>query len=221
MNEPPHRAFRLATSLFAILLGVQCVWLVFAELSRSGIYRLPTDRASAAVARNRRVDASRAAIVGAIRGNLWAESAFTYADLMWGESEGANVVQAGWSLYYALTHSPHQSSAWLLLAGVASRYQLPGIDAKEALKMSYYTGPNELELMPLRLRISVYLDPFNDVELRDSISREVHLLFTHQQKSSIAAAYTAATSAGRQFIEKIIRKIDPSAAEWLRTSAQK
>src|SRR6516162_6075687 len=114
MNEPFHLAFRLATSLFAMLLGVQCIWLLLAELSRPGIHRLPTDAASAAAARNKRIDATRAAMIGAIRGDLWGESAFTYADLMWDDgSGGANLMQARSSLYHALTDAPHQSSVWL------------------------------------------------------------------------------------------------------------
>ena len=158
-----------------------------------------------------------AAMIGAIRGDLWAESAFTYADLMWGDAGGdAKLAQARSSLDHALADAPHQSSAWLMLAGLASRYQLPGIDAKEAVKMSYYTGPSELELMPLRLWIAARSDAFSDIELRDSISREVRLLITHQQKSAIIAAYNAAQSAGRQFIEQTIREIDPSAVESLR-----
>jgi hypothetical protein len=140
-----------------------------AELSRPGIYRLPTDTASAAAARNKRVDASRAARIGAIRGDLWAESAFTYADLMWGDGgAGSNLAQARSSLEHALTDAPDQSSSWLLLAGSAARDQLPGIDAKEAVRMSYYTGPSELELMPLRLRVAVHSDAFSDIELRDA-----------------------------------------------------
>jgi len=205
-----------------MLLGVQSVWLLVAEFSRPGINRLPTDAASAAAAQNERISARRAATIGAIRGDLWAESAFTYAELMWGDGKGgANLVQARSSLHYALADAPHQSSAWLLLAGLASRYQLPGIDAKQAVKMSYYTGPSELRLMPLRLLIAVHADPFSDIELRDSISREVRLLFTHQQKSAIVAAYIAAPSAGRQFIEQTIREIDPSTVELLRATTQK
>ena len=222
MNQPSHIVFRFATLLFAMLLGVQCVWLLLAEFSRPGIYRLPTDSVTAVAARNKRIDASWAAMIGAIRGDLWAESAFTYADLMWGDAGGgANLAQARSSLDHALADAPHQSSAWLLLAGLASRYRLLGIDAKEAVKMSYYTGPSELELMPLRLWIAAHSDAFSDIELRDSISREVRLLITHQQKSAIIAAYNAAQSAGRQFIEQTIREIDPSAVESLRASAQK
>ena len=221
MNQPSHSAFRLTTSLFALLLGVQCVWLLLAELSRPGISRLPTDAASAAAAPNGRIKASWAARIGAIRGDLWAESAFTYADLIWKDGGGStDLVQAHLSVNHALTAAPHQSSVWLLLAGLASRYQLPGIDGKEAVRMSYYTGPSELELMPLRLWIAVHSDPFSDIELRDSISREVRLLFSHQQKSAIVAAYNAAPLVGKQFIEQTIREIDPSAAESLRANTQ-
>jgi len=222
MNQPSQLAFRRATLLLAMLLGVQCAWLLLAEFSRPGIYRLPTDAESAAAVQNEHVSARRAAIIGAIRGDLWAESAFTYADLIWGDRKGgANRAQARSSLNYALIDAPHQSSAWLLLAGLASRYQLPSIDVKEALRMSYYTGPSELELMPLRLWVAIHSDPFSDIELRDSISREVRLLFNHQQKSAIVAAYNAASSVGRQFIEQTVREIDPSAAESLRASAQR
>ena len=221
MSKPSHLALRVATSLFAMLLGIQCVWLLLAELSRPGIHRLPTDAASATAARNQRIGATRAAMIGAIRGDLWGEAAFTYADLMWDDrSRGVNLVQARSSLYNAITDAPHQSGVWLLLAGLASRYQLSGIDVKEAVRMSYYTGPSELELMPLRLSIAIRTDAFRDIELRDSISREVRLLFTHQQKSAIVAAYNVAPSVARQFIEQTIREIDPSAAELLRGGAQ-
>jgi hypothetical protein len=222
MSERSYFGFRLAISLFAMLLGVQCVWLLLAEFFRSDIYRLPIDAATATAAKNERINAGRAAMIGAVRGDLWAGSAFTYADLMWGDGRGgADLVQARSSINYALTDAPHQSSVWLLLAGLASRYQLPGIHIKEVVRMSYYTGPSELELMPLRLWVAVHSDALSDGELRDFISREVRLLFTHQQKSAIIAAYNAAPSEGRQFIEQTIREIDPSAAGSLSGNAQR
>ena len=57
------------------------------------------------------------------------------------------------------------------------------------------------------------------VATRLDATREVHLLFTHQQKSAIVAAYNGAQSAGRQFIEQTIREIDPSAVESLRAKS--
>ena len=68
-----HLAFRLAALLFAGLLGVQCVWLLAAELVRPGIDRLPTNIASAAAAAEKHGAASLAASIGAIRGDLWAD----------------------------------------------------------------------------------------------------------------------------------------------------
>jgi hypothetical protein len=202
MNQASHRAFRLSTLLFAVMLGFQSAWLLLAEFSR--------------------VEAKWAAEIGAIRGELWAESAFTYAHSMQGDAGGdIRLARILSSLDRALAYAPLQSSAWLMLAELASRYQLPGIDAKEALKMSYYTGPSELELMPLRLSIAAHSDPFSDLEVRDSFSREVRLLFTHRQNSAIIAAYNVALPAGKQFIEQIIRQIDGSAVESLRAAAKK
>jgi hypothetical protein len=86
--------------------------------------------------------------------------------------------------------------------------------------MSYYTGPNELELMPLRLWTAAHSDAFNDIELRGFISREVRLLITYKENSAVSAAYSAASSAGRQFMEQIVREIDPAAAESLRAITQ-
>ena len=85
IDGPPHIWFRLTALLFAILLGAQCLWLVLAELARPSINQLPTDMASAAAAAKQRDAAFRAASIGAIRSDLWAEAAFTYADLLWGE----------------------------------------------------------------------------------------------------------------------------------------
>ena len=200
MNQASNRAFRLSTLLFAVVLGFQSAWLLLAEFSR--------------------VEPKWAAEIGAIRGDLWAESAFSYADLMQGDAEDVSLAPALTSLDRALAYAPLQSSAWLMLADLALRYQLPGVDAKEALKMSYYTGPSELELMPLRLRIAAQSDAF-DIDLRDTVSREVRLLLSHQQKSAIIAAYNAAQPAGKHLIEQTIREIDPSVIELLRGTAKK
>lgn len=220
MNQQPSQTvFRLATFLFAILLSVQCVWLVVAGFFLPGINRLPADAVAAIAARSERADAGWAATIGAIRGDLWAELAFTYAGLMWSDGEGGSVTQARSALDHALANAPHQSGAWLLLTGLASRYPLPGIDATAALKMSYYTGPSDLKLMPLRLQIAVHSEALSDIELRELISRDVRVLLAHQRNSAIASAYNVASSAARVFIEQTVGEIDPLVAKSLRTSA--
>ena len=225
VREPSYIAFRLAVLLFAVLIGAQCVWLLLAELSRPGIDSLPTNPTTASTAATQRDAALWAARIGAIRGDLWAQSAFTYADLLVGQSSAAtsnpNVTSisadAHDSIDHALNNAPHQSSVWLLLAGIALRYGLPGANAAEALKMAYYTGPNEQTLMPLRLQIATRADRFDDIQIREFISRELRLLLRQNQKATIADAYNTASSAGRRLIEQTVAETDPAFANTLVT----
>ena len=64
--------------------------------------------------------------------------------------------------------------------------------------MSYYTGPSEQPLVPLRLRIAVQLDGSKDIELRQFISRDLRMLLAQNQKSAIAEAYNVASPSGKE-----------------------
>jgi hypothetical protein len=226
MGRPPI-VFRLTALLAAILLGAQCLWLVLAELARPSIDQLPTNMASAATAAKQRDTALRAASIGGIRSDLWAEAAFTYADLLW-EKEGienahpaAILLRARTTLNHALNDGPHQSSAWLLLAELNLRFPSSGLDALEPLRMSYFTGPSERPLVSPRLQIAVQLDGSKDVEMRQFISRDLRMLLAQNRKSAIAEAYNVASPANKGFIESTIRDIDPSAFDILQTAKQK
>jgi hypothetical protein len=218
VNGASHTAFRLITLLFAMLLGLQCVWLLTAELSRSRIHRLPTDVPAAAAAGQSQPKARRAAALGIIRGDLWAEAGFTYADLLWGDGSAElspELAQALSALDHAVETAPHQSGAWLLLAGLASRHASTGVDPVEALKMSYYTGPSEPDLMLPRLRIAARSPTFSDVVFRDFVNRDVRLLLAHQQNATLASVYSTASPAGKHFLELTVDHIDPAAAKTL------
>jgi hypothetical protein len=216
LSPPTGLALRRVTLFFAALLGVQSLWLLLAELTRPGIDRLPTDVASAAVAAKQRGMAALAASFGIIRGDLWADSAFTYADLLWGDyGSSAGLTEAlehaRTSLQRALKDGPHQSSAWLLLAGLASRHPSLNFDAAQALKTSYYTGPSEQDLMVLRLRVAAQSDFLNDTEIREFVVRDLRLLLARHQKSAIDEAYKAGSPVGKAFIKQALSQIDPSA----------
>jgi len=222
--------FRTATLLLSFLLALQCVWLVVAEFYRPPLRQLPTTAPAAAAAataelRNR---AAWAASIGAIRGELWAESAFSYANLLFDDakqnadgSAARTLASARASLEHAVNDAPAQSGAWLLRAGLALRYPALGFNALEALKMSYYTGPTEQELMPLRLRMTTKLDWFSDVEMRQFISRDLRLLLAQKQATAIAEAYDASSSAEKSFIEQAVGRIDPPVLRWLRSGAKR
>ncbi len=219
-------AFRIVTLFFAILLGAQSVWLLFAQLSRPGIHRLPVNATEAAAAVRQRGAAALAASIGAIRGDLWAESAFTYADLLFDKSASSApadltqaLARARANLGYAVADAPINSDAWLLAAGLAFRYPTGKLDATEMLKMSYYTGPSSQTLIPLRLQLAVHPDGLNDFEIHQFIARDLRFLIGHKQKSAIADAYDAASPAGKRLIEQTIKDIDPSILGSLPTGA--
>lgn len=228
-DGPPNIGFRLAALLVAVLLGTQCIWLLLAELSRPGIDQLPIDAttAAAAAAAGRRDAAIWAASIGAVRGDLWAESAFTYANFVTvGGAAGASPIlsatlaHARASLDHALDNAPTQSGVWLLLAGLALRYPStpPAISPIEALKMSYYTGPSDQRLTPLRLRLAVQADRFDDFEMSQFVSRDLRVLLSEKQTAVIAAAYGAASDDGKRFIEQAVSDVDPSLLATLRAS---
>ena len=227
-NLPSHHLFRLVALVVAVLLGIQCVWLTLAGLVSPGIEHLPTDVAASATAARQRDAASWAATIGAIRGDLWAKSAFTYADLLWTDKEAfadadltRMLARARTSLDHALNNAPHRSGAWLLLAGLALRYPSLGFDASEALKMTYYTGASEQNLIPLRLDLAARSDTFNDVEMGQFVARDIRVLLSQKQNVAISEAYKTASPAGKRFIEQTIRDIDPSVLQLLESSARK
>ena len=229
ISEPRHAGFRVVMLVLAALLGAQCIWLLLAEFSRTGVDSLPTNADAAAAAAKQRDAALWAASIGAVRGDLWAESAFTYASLLFDQHAAvpnadliSTAAPARLSLDHALAQSPHRSDVWLLFAGMALRLPSQGIDPIEALKMSYYTGPSERDLIPLRLRLATIADRFDDVQMREFANRELRALLKAKQNSSIVEAYNTASAAGRLFIEQTVGDLDPSFLKTLRTgNAQK
>jgi hypothetical protein len=224
-REPSHALFRLTTLVFALLLGAQSAWLLIAEYYRPEITKLPTDAAAATAAAGRRGAAASAASIGAIRGELWAELAFTYANLVVGGSASdaasnlpGTFVPARADLDRALDVAPTQSDAWLLRAELGLLYPASGIDGMQALKMSYYTGPSEERLIPLRLNMAVRVNKFNDIEMSQLVSRDLRLLLARKQSAVIVQAYNAASADGKDFIEQSIGDLEPSLLNSLRAA---
>lgn len=221
MTPSIYVVFRTAVLIFAGLLGVQSVWLLSSELLRTDLVHLPTSPAAAAEAATKRDRAALAAAIGGIRGQLWAESAFTHADLLFGNVEESaevsrQLARARPSLERALRDSPAQPAAWLLRAGLGARYPSLDFNATEALKMSYYVGPSEDDLIPLRLRLAVKSRAITDADMLPLIRRDVRFLLARKQQTAITEAYNAAQPAAKRMIEQIVSDVDPSAAGSLR-----
>jgi hypothetical protein len=219
--------FKIGTGVCAALLGMQCIWLLLPELVRPKIDQLPTNLAAATAASTHYDAAVWAATVARIRGDLWAELAFTQADLLWrnktnhDEGLAAALQRARTSLDRALRNAPHTSGGWLMLAGLTSRISPPGREAIELLKLSYYTGPSDHELVPLRLEIAMRLESFDDIEIGPLVSRDIRLLLARKQDVTIAEIYNASSASAKRFMELTIRDIDASAFDRIRAVGQK
>ena len=219
---------RIAVFGCAAALGVQAIWMTLPEISVTQKWAWNSRDA----APKQRLVAEWAAYLGVMRGDLWTEFALSYNDLAWGPDRRIrplaarqNSEQAQAVVKRALGYSPHDARLWLLLA--ALEVQLEGLDrqpgdrALAALKMAYYTGPNELELAPYRLMIAVRPGVLADQELQQLVRNELRMLMIHapQLKSAIIAAYREASPAARGLFEDVAYSEDPELLRSARSDA--
>ena len=118
-SSPPG-AFRSVMLLMAMVLAAYCLWVVLAELQKPRVRQLPTNAADVARAAAQRIDGTWAAWSGLIRGDLWAASAFTFADLLWTDANNAEPSQARARGDRAIPYSPAQGDVWLFLAALSA-----------------------------------------------------------------------------------------------------
>ena len=213
--EPATNALRFGTSVFAWGLCLAAAWILLVELIGPTLPIFPNDAAAIEAAAPHRSSAKVAAWIGLIRGSLWADYAMTLAPAV----SGALADKAASSLaaldstrnaaVRAVELAPHDPRAWLLIAEVDSR----GLQHNPAgaLKMSYYTGPNELSLIPLRIKIATETDAITDSELQILVGGEIRKIITRRPelKPFIIAAYRSALPEGKRFIESQVGELDP------------
>ncbi len=202
---------------FSLVLIAQAMWILLAEYHHPRRIRLPLDEPASAVARLDRENASRAAERATVRGDLWAESAFTYSHLIWAqpvrgvELSAETGKQARAQLERALRYSPHRGDVWLLLAAMVERYGWQDYKPISLLKMSYYTAPNERALFPMRVKASLAANGLQDMELPDMIRRDIRLMArTPVFKPALGAIYKGASGPSRDFVERAMSEIDPA-----------
>jgi hypothetical protein len=223
-----EKHFRAAMVLFAVVSAALALWILATQLSITDLYKLPTTADAAAVAKVHRRDAALAANLGIIRGDLWARSAFTYAELLWANSgakspnnssdETLSADVARRRTERALCYAPHQSDVWLFLAAVSSLQNWQNSDLASALKMSFYTGPSETSLMPMRLLVAARSTALNDADVQQFVRRDIRLILLRQPalKPAIQAAYHEANAANKRIIENAVNELDPAFVPFLR-----
>jgi hypothetical protein len=209
-------SLRVALALFGIFLSAQAVWILLAEGTRTGHIALDEKFATITLAEQERI--KRTASLAVVRGDLWAESAFTYRDqLRTDQAMDPNAgnrfnTEALKPLTEALRYSPHRGDVWLVFATLADQYKWAGYQPSSLLKMSYYTAPNEFALFPLRLNVSLHIKgAIDDAELQDMVRRDISVILTRAPalKPALVAAYKSALPLGKAFAERVISEIDP------------
>lgn len=210
-------SLRLAILVCAGLLAMQAAWMILPEV----------------LVRTNRTGQNRTAVetlarLGLLPGDLWPDFALSYGKVAWpldGTTPRHDLDNVRDIAKRALRGSPHDARLWLLLAAVDMQIaQLEHQQSKEAvdaLKMAYYTAPNEAKLSPYRLMIAVRPGVLADDELRQLVLIELRTLITRepQSKPAIVAAYKVASPTAKRLIENAVNGQDPDLLGPLRPEA--
>lgn len=218
---PPSAMWpRGALAVLALVLVAQATWILGAEVFEFGGHRLM----QGAIANNATNDDIRkAASFAAVRGDLWTKSAREQI----ARHEAGTATKSSFDptpvredLEQALRYAPHRSDAWLMLALLAERDKLAGYEFGALLKMSYYTAPNDMGLLPLRLGAALKAETKAlDPELQDMIRRDISLAVTRQPelRPALVAAYRSASPPQKSIAERLISEVDPDYLKSIRT----
>jgi hypothetical protein len=209
---PEGMHIRVAMATFALVLAVQASWLLIPQvfLPRGPAF----DNELGAVSADQQAHLARAASIAHFRGDLWARSAFAATSaLLTVRSSDPSRGQLEDSLTRAARYAPCRSDVWLLLAALADQQGSSRFDPRQLLKMAYYTGPSEIELIPARVKLAFHLrGTAEDPELRDMIRRDVGLILGRFPKLRpvLSEAHRSASVEGRRLAQDLISEVDPA-----------
>ena len=210
---------RTAIFTFAMVLGLQAAWILATELSRRATIIDPASVEEGTGDSPYQIAASRAARFGLVRGDLWAESALSFVNLSptgfsstVDLSRSETVENVRTKAKQALRYSPHDARIWLVLATLDSQSSARDSRVAASLRMSYYTGANEIELIPLRLLVLARSDALTNDDLKQLVYHDIRNVITRapQLKYTIITAYREASPVGRQLLNQILAELDPT-----------
>jgi hypothetical protein len=211
-------AFRIITSLIAVLLGWFAIATIFAEALTPRQDSTRPDAPSSGWL------AEWAATVAPLRGDLLANIAMARAApaLATGKLGASPEIIAARERGLALAKqslslAPHSSGIWLLTAMLQNQAQPRGSVA-EFLKMSYLTSPADMQLIPTRLAVVSASGAIADSDLKDLVRGDLRLILTRRPdlKPAITSAYQRGSAEGKVYISEVVRSLDPSFAASLR-----
>jgi hypothetical protein len=206
---------------FAVLLALAAAWLLGAEAARSTALAQLLSREGVTPPASQRMNSCLAARVAVARGDLWTECADAYDVPSAAEDSGTkgssegSAEMAREASERAAAWAPFQSKVWLRLASAEARLDRLSRRAVEALRLSFYTGPNEVELIPRRLFVSVQPDMLADPDIERLVRHDIRVALTHAPniKPAVLAAYRQASPQGKRLLVEAVAEVD---AEFVR-----
>ncbi|HVX77230.1 MAG TPA: hypothetical protein VHB49_13960 [Bradyrhizobium sp.] len=217
----PIWKFRLLGLVIVALVALFSITSLVAEFIRPAGLPLPSRDGTAPSAQALSA-AELAATIAPFRTSLKADYAIALAGKALRSSEpGAQSVgneAAQKAATSALKFGPHDSRMWLVLAQLRAQKNPADPLATEALKMSYLTGPNRAELIPIRLDMVTLNNALNDADLNELARSDVRAVLTQYsgQRPALARDYVRASAAGKKFLEDSTRMLDPAFADSLK-----
>jgi hypothetical protein len=218
----PIWRFRLLALLIFVFVGGLSISNLLAEFLRSAPLPLPS-RTSTAPTSEQISSAGRATAIAPFRSDLKAEYAVALAGQTL-KSEDAGQAQSDATAQNAVKNAlkigPHDSRMWLVLALLQARSNLGDSLIAESLKMSYLTGPNRAELIPIRLDAVTLSNSLNDADLNELARGDVRVILTQfpDQRQALVNDYVRGSAIGKAFLEASARMFDPKFADSLRSA---
>ena len=210
---------RMFVGALAASLGILALWILIGELTSPRLSYFPSSPHEAYAMYTVRGSAVTAAEIDMVRGELWTIAAMTTATPLLFGAPGSSSEQASQAevenmraiANRAARLSPHDSRIWLVLTGLDFRVDRNNPRGTETLKLSYYTGPNEISLMPLRLLLAVRSNAIFDEEVQSLVPLDIQRIITQRPdlKPAIERAYKNALPKGHEIIAAALKKADP------------
>jgi len=152
----------------------------------------------------------RPSAVAPFRSDVRGDYAVALANQVLGSAQPEQA-EAAQKLRSALRIGPHDSQLWLVLALLQARSTPVDPRVSESLKMSYLTGPNRADLIPLRLQAVTSNNSLDDPDLAELARGDVRAMLTQlpQQRPMLLDDYARASIVGKKFLEESVGSIDP------------
>jgi hypothetical protein len=215
-------AFRIGAIALSVLLAAFATSTILAESLSSG--KLALSSGPATTKAPQAAFADWASQIAPLRGDLRAnEALYSAAELLSRKapqpaaSQPTSNARTQASLKYALSLAPYHAKAWLFLSLLRMQRDPADSAAVESLKMSFFTSPNDVDLMPMRINAVTSRAGRLDNDLQELVRGDLRLILTRrpEMKPAIIEAYRHGSSEGKAFLRGAVSSIDPQFADAL------